>query len=958
MLVLRECSAGHWGRAGETTGIAPRGSPPGMTPAQYALRVIVGRGAEQERLAAVLEAARRGEGAALLLRGEPGAGKSVLLEHAVSLADDMRVLRVRGVESESPLAFAALHRLLRPLLRELHTVPARQDKALRHALGLSDGADPGTGDRFLVYLAVLTLLSEAATTTPTLVVVDDLHWVDTASREALLFVARRTPGERLAVLLAARRDDLAEPEDLPSVDVGGLLPAEAHSLLIGLSGVPVEPGVADKLHTATAGNALALAELALSLGADVLRGVGPVPSPLPLTHGVESAFLSRYRLLDPGARTILLVAAADDSGDLALVRDAARRLGTSDASFDAVERSGLLHRDGPRVELRHPLVRSAVYTGATTTERRQAHAALAAQLPPQDADRRAWHLAAAADRPDETVVAELEAAARRSVAVGGHEAASAAWERAAELTLEPTERGRRLYQAAAEAWTAGRPDRAASLVDGALLSLPDPLERADAALLRARVEWNTGSVGLAHRCLLDEAATVAPHDAARARRMAMFAASLQAMVHVEPYTDPLTLVGAPADPHQRCVADVLKAFVHISRQQWSEAVEAVEAAESDVGNVETSLDGPLPNLALAAMHLAVDDVALHLHEHLLDRAREQGSLIMTLYALTRRGGLDVALGKWGRLAEGAREALDLAQATGRPALEAMSRAWLALVSALRGQEDAEDRLTELERTVAAGPLGSTGASVTDQVSWARAILADTPAAALYHYEQMGHGFAERLVALDRIEMAINADRRDLAQQWLGHLADFATGTGSPWAGAVTEHARALLSHNTADVDSHFVRALALHEQSARRVDAARTHLAYGRWLRRGRRRVDARPHLRAALHTFEDVGARRWAELAAGELRASGERARTRSSDDHPGVHLTPTEVRVATLVARGMPTREVASTLFVSPRTVDFHLRNVFAKLGLTSRAELAHVLLSQRAAVAEDSISATPSA
>lgn len=920
-------------------------------------RVIVGRGAEQERLAAALEAARVGEGAALLLRGEPGAGKSVLLEHAVSLAEDMRVLRVRGVESESPLAFAALHRLLRPLLRELHTVPARQGEALRHALGLTEESGPGTSDRFLVYLGVLTLLSEAATATPTLIVVDDLHWVDTASREALLFLARRTPGERLVVLLAARKDDLAEPEDLPSVDVGGLTREQTHSLLEHLSGVPVEPGVADHLHTATAGNALALAELATSLGADVLGGCAPVPSPLPLTHGVESAFLSRYRLLDPPARTVLLVAATDDSGDLTLIRDTARRLGADDASFDAVERSGLLHRDGPRVELRHPLVRSAVYTGATTTERRQAHAALAAQLPPQDADRRAWHLAAAADRPDETVVAELEAAAKRSVAVGGHEAACAAWERAAELTLDPAQRGRRLHQAAAEAWTAGRPDRAASLVEGALLSLPDPLERADAALLRARVEWNTGSVGLAHRGLLDEAAAVAAHDPARARRMAMFAASLQAMVHVEPYTDPLALVGKPDDPQQQCIADVLKAFVHISRQEWGEAVEAVRSAGSDAGDIEASLDGPLPNLALAAMHLAVDDVALPLHEHLLERAREQGSLIMTLYALTRRGGLDLALGRWGMLAEGAREALDLAQATGRPALEAMPRAWVALVSALRGEDDAQARLRELEQTVATGPLGSTGASVTDQVSWTRAVLADTPAAALHHYEQMTHGFAERLVALERIETAINAGRRDLAEKWLSHLARFATGTASPWASAVTEHARALLSDSPGEVEAHFARALSLHEQSPRRVDAARTHLAYGQWLRRARRRVDARPHLRTALHTFEDIGARRWAELAAGELRGTGERARARSSGDHPGVHLTPTELRVATLVARGMPTRDVAATLFVSPRTVDFHLRNVFAKLGLTSRAELAHVLSSQKSAVADDPVSATTS-
>ncbi|MGA8045166.1 MAG: AAA family ATPase, partial [Dermatophilaceae bacterium] len=323
--------------------------------------MIVGRSAEMGDLVAALEAGRRGAGAALLLLGEPGAGKTVLLDHAVSLAEGMRVLRVRGVESESPLAFAALHRLLRPLLRDLDTLPARQAAALRHALGLSDEPDQPTGDRFLAYLAVLTLLSETASTTPTLVVVDDLHWVDPASREAILFVSRRAQGEPLTVLLSARADELPGPQDLPTMGVTGLDQEQAAALLGAVAGVQVAPEVTARLHAATAGNALALTELALSLTPDVLRGNDPVPTPLPLTRTVEEAFLSRYHRLAPEARTVLLVAAADDSGDLALVRDAAIALGAGPDSLDDVERSGLLHRDGTRVELRHPLVRSAVY---------------------------------------------------------------------------------------------------------------------------------------------------------------------------------------------------------------------------------------------------------------------------------------------------------------------------------------------------------------------------------------------------------------------------------------------------------------------------------------------------------------------------------------------------------------------------------------------------------------------
>ncbi|WP_162802922.1 helix-turn-helix transcriptional regulator [Ornithinimicrobium avium] len=903
--------------------------------------MIVGREREKAALAEALGATRAGRGAALLLRGEPGAGKSTLLTDAVAATPDLRVLRIRGVESESPLGFAALHRLLRPLLPGLKALPPGQAAALRGALGMGEGADPVGTDRFLVYLAVLTLLSDTSAAVPTVVVVDDLHWVDAASREALLFVARRTEGEHLAVLLAARDVLALDAADLPVLTVGPLPEVDARDLLAARSGAEVPREVAERLHASTAGNALALAELARELSLDVLTGRAPLPRTLPVTRAVETAFLDRYRRLEPAARTVLLVAAADDSGDLAVLGRAVHALGLDETAVEAAERSGLVRREGSQVELHHPLVRSAVYAGASTGERRSAHAALAAALPgPQDADRRAWHRAAATDQPDEEVVAELEAAARRSAATGGHEAASAAWERAAELTRDPAARGNRLHRAAASAWTVGQPDRAATLADAALSSLDDPLLRADAALLRARVEWNTGSAEAAHRRLVSEAFTVLPHDPDRAREMGMFAAALGAMVAVEPTADLLQLVGAPASPRDRCVAQVLSAFVHVSRHEWLEAVRAVRSAETEVDHAQTTLDGLLPNLALAAMHLAVDDVALRLHERLLARARNEGALIMVLYALTRRGGLDVVLGRWDELASGARESLDLAHATGRPSLAAMPQAWLALVSALRGGPDAADLLADLEQTIASGPLGSTEATVKDQVLWIRAELAGSPASALHHYEQMTHGFAERLIALDRIETAVLAGRRDLAQRWVDHLAAFAGATGSPWAGAVTEHGMALLA-GSGESDHHFLSALALHAESLRRMDAARTHLAYGQWLRRARRRVDARPHLRAALQTFEDVGASRWADRAADELRASGERARRRTAADASMPRLTPTERRVATLVAQGLPTRDVATALFVSPRTVDFHLRNVFTKLGITSRAELAHATL-----------------
>lgn len=904
--------------------------------------MVIGREAERDAVAQVVGRARRGEGGALLLVGEPGAGKSALLADAASTAHGVRVLRVRGVESEYPLPFAALHRVLRPLLRGAAGLPARQAAALRVALGEADDAGAGA-DRFLVYLAVLTLLSDAASAEPVLVAVDDAHWLDDASREALLFVARRVEGERLAVLLAAREDAGFDAADLPTLPVRGLDVDASRALLAQHAGGDVPPAVARELHARTAGNPLALTELAEVMDRDVLLGRAPLPAELPLTGGVEAAFLDRYRRLPPAARAVVLVAAADDSGDLGVVQEAARTLGADDAATDAAERSGLLSRRGDRVELRHPLVRSAVYVGATTPERRRTHAALAEALRgPEDLDRRAWHLAAATAHPDEAVVDQLEASARRSAAVGGHEAASAAWERAAELTADPAGRGRRLHEAAAAAWTAGHPDRAASLADAALLAVEDPLLHADATLLRARVEWNTGSVQVAHRRLLHEATAVAPHDAGRARELAMYAASLGVATTVESPVDPLTLVGEPTTDRERCTAEVLRACVHLARQEWGPAVDAVRAAERHADDVDLGMLGLLPNLGLAAMHVALDDVALRLHERLLATARDAGALIMVLYALTRRGGVDAVVGRWDHLAAGARESLSLAEATGRPALAAMPRAWLALVAALRGDDDAPVQLAELERVVAAGASGTTEASVRDQLLWTRALLADSPAAAVHHYEQMTHGFAERMIALDRIETAVAAGRRDLAERWVAHIADFAAGTGSPWAAAVTEHGRAALAEGAA-VEPHLLRALELHAGSPRRVDTARTELAYGEWLRRGRRRVDARPHLRAALQTFEDVGARRWAERAAQELRASGETIRRRDPEaaGGPVPRLTPTELQVARLVAQGLATRDVAAQLFVSPRTVDFHLRNVFAKVGVTSRAALAHVPL-----------------
>ncbi|WP_344051251.1 ATP-binding protein, partial [Streptomyces thermoalcalitolerans] len=366
--------------------------------------MLAGRDTERAAIADLLDAARGGNGGALVVRGVAGAGKSTLLADAVATASDMRVLRTCGVESESPLAFAALQRLLWPLRAGLDRLPAPQRAALRAALGEAEGA----GDRFLAFLGTLSLLADAAEEFPVLAVVDDAHWLDDASAAALLFVARRLQAERVALVFAARDGDARrfDADDLPDVVLGGVTGEAADTLLSAHAGGTVDPAVRDELVAGTGGTLLALAELAGVLTAEQLAGRAPLPAPLPLTGGVERAFLDRCRRLPEPAQRFLLVAATDDTGRLTVVRDAAARLDAGADALDAVERAGLLRVDGDTVDVHHPLVRSAVYRAATSAQRRAAHRALA-DVPDLDPDRRAWHLAAATDRPDETVVAEL-----------------------------------------------------------------------------------------------------------------------------------------------------------------------------------------------------------------------------------------------------------------------------------------------------------------------------------------------------------------------------------------------------------------------------------------------------------------------------------------------------------------------------------------------------------------------
>ncbi|HET6561634.1 MAG TPA: helix-turn-helix transcriptional regulator, partial [Marmoricola sp.] len=504
-------------------------------------------------------------------------------------------------------------------------------------------------------------------------------------------------------------------------------------------------------------------------------------------------------------------------------------------------------------------------------------------------------------------------------------------------------RAPRLYAAARCSWLTGQPQRARALADAAKPQASDPGLRADIARLRARIEWNTGSVQLGHRMILQAAQEVAPTDPVRAREMAMFAAALATFGGDSGIgIDPVEFVGDPgpgAPARERWFADLVLGLDHVRHGRWAEAQEVLGALMQAAQVLAEDDQDLLPNLGIAALHLGDDEASYRYHELLLSRARDTGAMVMVLYSLTRLLIVDVATGRWPTAEARAAEAVTLAEETGQPVLGAAPRAWQLLLAAHRGDDQYDRLLTEVEAGLTGQPVGILDGAVRDVVRWAKGVrAADNPAAAFHQFGQLSLDLVRRLAAVDRVEAAVRAEQTAAAQLWVEDLGAFATATGRPWAAAAAAHGRALTS-DPADAERHFQEALAHHASSPRAFDRARTELAYGEHLRRQRRRVDAREHLRSALSTFEDLEARPWAERAAQELRASGETARKR--DVTETTKLTPQEMQVATLVSGGLSNREVAAQLFLSPRTIDFHLRNVFAKTGVTSRVELARLPL-----------------
>jgi DNA-binding NarL/FixJ family response regulator len=906
--------------------------------------VLVGRQRECALVDELLAAARDGRSGALVVRGEAGIGKSALLTYAAEQAAGLRVLRGTGIETESEFPFAVVHQLLAPVADHIDAIPPRQRAALRGAFGLGPAVDE---DRFLISLAVLNVLAETAASGPLLCLVDDAQWLDGASADTLTFAARRVEAEGIVLLFAARDSGFAAP-GLPELPLAGLAAGEADSLLTERAAVPLAAEVRDRLVADTLGNPLALAELATSLPADQLAGRVPLPDRLPVGTDIGQLFGDRVRRLPADASTMLLVAAADDTGELRVILRAAAALGVEAGALDVAETAGLVSIDAPILAFRHPLVRSVVYQDATFQQRQAVQRALADVLDTdEDADRRAWHLANAAIGPDETAADALHRSAEHARRRGGHAAAATAYERAAALTAATESRAERLADAAEAAWLAGQPDRARKAIDATVPLAVAPVLRARVEHLRGSLEAACGVPASAYAVLVGGAELVSSLDPARAAQMlteagqiAWGTGDLPRLVEAArrlgelPGADGTVALGAQ-------IVTGLASFLHGDTA-------AATVRLRDAADLARAASDPKALMLSAAgvMFLGDDTRALDLFTTAVAAARAAaaGALIPTL--LAPLATLEAWTGRYAAASANVSEGLRLAEETGQDNPAAHLRGVLAWLAAVRGREQECRDAANATLSHAIGHRLGPHAAIA---SWALALLdlgGGRYAPALDRLSALasagpgdGHPVISVFASADLVEAATRSNQEAAGQAALARLDAWSSHTTAPWALALVARCRGLLASGV-EQDEHFTEALRLHSQGGRPFDTARTELVYGEALRRRRRRTDARPHLRAAHETFQRLDTTPWAELARRELRATGETARKR--DPSTSTQLTPQELQIARFVADGATNRTIADHLFLSPRTVDYHLHKVFTKLGLTSRGELMRLSLS----------------
>ncbi|BBY92577.1 transcriptional regulator [Mycobacterium gallinarum] len=857
---------------------------------------------------------------------------------------DMAVMRTSGSEAEAALGFSGLHQLLRPALHLIDRLPAPQAEALAVALMLRDGPAPA---RFAVGAATLSLISRYAEEGPLLVLVDDAHLIDAPSAEALTFVARRLLADAVAMLICTRPEPgavLAE-SDLPVVDLGGLDLSAASALIETTSATPAPADLVAKLHHLTLGSPLAIVELARDI--ERVRSLPPeLPVPVPQT--VVEAFGQRITALPDASRLALLVAVVAD-GDLALISRAVRTVGTTIDQLGGAEAIGVLQIVGGRAKFRHPLVRSAVYATADGNARRAVHRAVADALPAASHDRRAWHLSQATIGPDDAVASDLTAVAERARAQGAYGAATLASERSAELTDDHSLRATRLIAAGDSAWLAGRPDRARELLDAAALTAT-PSAQAEIDALRGNIALRTGSLRDAYQLLTTAAERTTTSNPETT--LALLADAVTATFYL---CD--TAAGSATADRMEALLGVCPTASTRVRAMFAIGVARVLAGDDGVRWLRRGVD------ALRDEPRAVDDPhrpdwaiigTLFLREcaagrdtirRLEDERRAQtaiGSLPNLLFHTARDAA---TTDRWQAAATQYDESVTLARETGQSTDLAASLSGLAWLQARMGHTD-ECRANAGEALELAHRHQIVFAGL-----WARFALGDLalaeadPESAVAHFVDLekilsdisfqdvdlapGPELTEAQVRQGQI-VAARATARDYLQRALEK--------DQPWALARAYRATALVANDAGERCAQFEKALQLHELNPDRYEVARTRLAFGSALRRDKARTAARPHLRSALEEFDRLGARPWAEFASGELDATGERLR-RNGEGRLDV-LTSQELRIAGMLGGGATTKEAAAALFLSPKTVEYHLRHIYQKLDIRSRDELRSVM------------------
>ena len=905
---------------------------------------LLGRDGEMQAVKQLLADARDGRSGVLAVVGAPGMGKSALLAFAERQAHPMRVLRARGVQSETQVPFGGLFELLRPALDCLSQIPRPQAAALEGALAIGP---PRAEDRFAVGAATLSLLAAFADTAPLLVLVDDAHWVDGSTADALLFAFRRLVADPVAVIISVREGEpsLLDGADLAQLRLQGVDRAAAAGLLAMGASRPVPDDLVGRLHRQTGGNPLALLEASAEM--DRFRRGAPLDTPLPLVTSVSDVYLRRIRALPSTSLRLLLLAAANDSGDLSVIARAARLLGLDVGDLDAAEEAGLVGTGDGALYFRHPLVRSAVYNDASHEARRAVHRALADCLPDAEVDRRAWHLALSVLGPDEAACSALEQAGGRARDRSAYDVSSKAFERAAQLAPDDQWRGRLLYGAADAAWLGGQALRAQELLDAAVKTPLTPEQEASVDTLRGHIAARVGRVADGQAILSRGAERVALVDPDRAVVMwaevanaAFFAGNPAAMrdagariAELAPAAKGrLTLFFASM---ARGMALIFCGESELGARLLHEAVSLAEASDELADDPRMLAWAAMGPLCLREARAGRDLIG-----RALDVARARAAIGVLPYLLSHVAIDLAASDRWPEAEAAFHEVIQLARETNQVTDLASALSRLAWLEARQGHE-------QLSRAHAAEALqlsGDHGLRLSEL--WSIAALGELelalgrPAEALVCFgrqqqvlDECGIADVDLSPAPELVELYLRMGQRATAEKAASVFEYDAKAKGQPWALARAARSRGLLVAD-AEMDAVFAMALDLHAQTPDVFETARTRLAYGSRLRRSRQRARSREQLRAAIQHFDDLGAGSWSKMARAELAATGETARERGPSTRD--QLTPQELQIALLLAAGRTTREAAGSLFLSPKTVEYHLRSIYRKLGIGSRDEL----------------------